>query len=198
MSERTEIFREHRKEIWRGLMEHLEQGEWDGRPIEVKHGPFPVVLDVHAEGGGYASRVVTRLRAAYQNKDGFRCRVRRANWLSDIATMLGTQDYQVGDERFDKEFIVQGTNEEAVKRFFADSELRELIFASPVDLGEIRDDEGDFGPEFPEGIDELYIHSRERLTAIEDIEAFYNVFAELLNRLCHLGSAYEDDPEIEI
>ncbi len=200
MNEKARIFGAHREEIWQSLKGHLrEEGrEWDGKPIRVRHGEFTIVLDMHAEGGGYATRVVTRIRAPFINKDGYRARIRRANWLMDLATRLGTQDIIIGDEAFDDEFVVQGRFPDKVKRFFADEKLRKMLIASPLDLFEIRDDEGTFGPEFPEGVDEAYAHSREQLSAVEDVEKLYGVFAELLNRLCHAGSAYEDDPNLEL
>ena len=62
----------------------------------------------------------------------------------------------------------------------------------------MRDDEGWFGPEFPEEVDELYMVVRGRVTTCEKLTALYGVFADLLNRLCHLGSAYEQDPHIRL
>ncbi|MDQ7007333.1 MAG: DUF3137 domain-containing protein [Acidobacteriota bacterium] len=200
MSEPKPLFRTFHQEIWEQLATHLdESGEkWDGTKVTVQHGPFAVSLDLHAELAGYASRLVTRLRAAYINKDGFRFRLRRSDWLSDLAVMLGTQDIQLGDEAFDEAFVISANNEEKARFLLADPALRQALLESPADLVEVRDDEGDFGPAFPEEVDELYLHSRRRITVCSELEQLYGVFAELLNRLCHAGSAYEDDPHLQL
>lgn len=200
MDQLQPVFRNNRQEIWDELCEHLDESgkKWDGKKVTVRHGNFVVSLDVHAELAGYASRVVTRLRAAYINRDGFRFRLRRSNWLSDISVMLGTQDIKVGDEAFDEAFVISSNNEEKAKWLLDDAALRDALRTSQADLVEVRDDEGDFGPAFPVAVDELYLHSRQRLTAYGEIEKLYAVFSELLNRLCHMGSAYEDDPHLAL
>ena len=200
MSDLQPLFRKNRAEIWKALACHLddEGRKWDGQKLTVRHGPFMVTLDVHAELAGYASRVVTRLRAAYINRDGFRFRLRRANWLSDLATMLGTQDIQIGDEAFDEAFIVSSNNPAKAKFLLKDEDLRRELVESQTDLVEVRDDEGDFGPQFPEEVDELYLHTRRKLTRCGEVEELYGIFAVLLNRLCHIGSAYEDDTQLAL
>ena len=200
MSEPKPLFRKYHQEIWNELATHLDEtGEkWDGTKVTVKHGPFMVSLDLHAELAGYASRLVTRLRAAYINKDGFRFRLRRSTWLSDLAVMLGTQDIKIGDEAFDEAFVISSNNEEKTRFLLADADLRGALMNSPTDLVEVRDDEGEFGPVFPEEVDELYLHSRRRITVCSELEQLYSVFAGMLNRLCHAGSAYEDDPHLTL
>jgi hypothetical protein len=197
-SARVEFFRDFRHEIWQALRRSLDEAgaEWSGAPIRVQHGPFAVHLDVHAEGGGRSAIVVTRLRAAYVNRDGFRFRIKRRTWMTDLATMLGAQDIEVGDEEFDTSFVLQANSREELRRLVKDEAIRGQLLASPVSLLEVRDDEGYFGPQFPGEVDELYMACAGRITAVSEIEAIYELFADILNRLCHIGSAYLDDPKL--
>lgn len=198
--DRVEYFREFRHEIWQALRRSLVEGgaEWSGEPVLVRHGPFAVHLDVHAEGGGRSAFVLTRLRAAYVNRDGFRFRIKRRTWMTDLATMLGGQDIEVGDEPFDAAFVLQANGRDALKRLLKDDSIRGQLLSSPVSLVEVRDDEGYFGPQFPGEVDELYLACDGRITAVDDIEAVYEIFADILNRLCHIGSAYLDDPNLSL
>lgn len=187
-------FHEHRYEIWQQLRKNLdEKRDWDGSLIRIQHGPFEIVLDVHAELEGMASRVITRLRAPYLNKDNFRFRIKRSNWMTTLATMLGSADVEFGDSEFDKEFVLQSNNEHLLRRLLNRPEIRKELIDSQICRMEVRPNEGTFGPEFPEGVDELYVEADGRLTNIDQLERLYEAFADVLDRLCQVGSAYEDD-----
>ncbi len=199
-SARVSFFREFRHEIWQALRRCLDESgsEWTGEPIRAQHGPFAVHLDVYTEGGARSAMVVTRLRAAYVNRDGFRFRIKRRTWMTDLATMLGGQDIDIGEEEFDGAFVLQANSKEELKRLLKDESIRAELLAGPVSLVEIRDDEGSFGPQFPGEVDELYLACDGRITSVHEIEGIYELFADLLNRLCHIGSAYLDDPKLNL
>lgn len=196
-----ENFRKHESAIWSALAGHLEAGgsTWDGEKLVVRHAPFAITLDVHADVAGYASHVVTRLRAGYINRDGFRFAIVRHNWIQTVSKLLGAQDVVVGDETFDKEFLVKATDPEVVRRLFASAALRgSILSCETLQRFEVRDHEGWFGPEFPEGIDELYVEAEGRITDVESLRKLYGVAALLLTHLCELGSAYESDPGLRL
>jgi hypothetical protein len=199
-ADRAGIFNEYRHEIWGGLRQCLdeERGSWTGRPLRVHHGPFVVVLDLHAEAAGYSSHVVTRLRAPYINRDGFRFRIRRRSWVQTLAKILGAQDIETGHEAFDREFTLQANSAEELRQLLTDDAIREQLAASSMSVVEVRDDEGIFGPGFPGAVDELYMAAEGRIVEPDRIEALYELFADILNRLCHIGSAYRDDPKLEL
>ncbi len=194
------FFREFRAELWRELRGHFDEETkgWNGESITVRHGPFAVSLDVHAEAAGYSSHVVTRLRSPYINRDGFRFRIKRRSFMSGLATILGGQDIDVGEEIFDREFIVQANSRSEITLLLADDDIRGQLLALPVNIIEIRDDEGRFGPRFPGEVDQLYMACEGRITDVDQIEGLYELFADVLDRLCRIGSAYRDDPNIAL
>ena len=55
---------------------------------------------------------------------------------------------------------------------------------------------GGFVPSFPEVVDELYFEVFGVIRDVERLKSIYELFAETLNQLCHIGSAYEDDPKL--
>ena len=77
-------------------------------------------------------------------------------------------------------------------------EVRELIAAQPRIRLEVVDDEGWFGTQFPDGVDELRFHVPGVLKNIDQLRLLFDLFAAVLNRLCAMGSAYARDPGVEI
>ena len=62
----------------------------------------------------------------------------------------------------------------------------------------VKDDEGWFGPEFPEHVDELDFTVSGIIKDMERLQALYELFAETLDELTRMGSAYARDPEVEL
>ena len=60
----------------------------------------------------------------------------------------------------------------------------------------VRDDEGWFSKSFPEGVDELYFQVAYIIKDVDQLKSLYELFAVTLNQLCHIDSAYENDPEV--
>lgn len=185
-------------EIWRRLRMHLENDLWDGAPLRVGHAAFVVTLDVHAELAGRGTDLVTRLRAAWANPRGLTFRVKRRGALDGLATLLGAQDVQVGDPPFDHAFVLRTNDPDRLRALLADDALRTELLASAAEIVEVRPDEGWFGPEFPDGVDELYLEAPGRIAAVAEVERLYAVFATLLDRLTLLGVAPPEEPDVTL
>jgi hypothetical protein len=187
-NERFDVFSEA---VWNEVIQRMEgqEAEWDGAAIRVQHGPFVVTLDLHAEVEGHASLCSTRLRAAFRNLDGFRFRLRRHGVLDSIVSWVGGRDIEVGEKAFDQAFVLKTNRPAELQQLFSSEKLRQALLQSPVRLAEIRDDEGWFGPEFPAGIDELYLDVEERIADADGLRQLYAAFAILLDRLSSVGSA---------
>jgi len=185
------VFVDYRQEIWSALQREMGQnGPWDGRPVRIHHPPFVVTADVNANLAGYASDVVTRLRAAFMNPEELRFRFVRQAWKERMAKLVGVHDVEVGEKEFDSAFWIRANDTAALRQLLAGPSTRKALLDSPVSLAEVRDDEGWFGPEYPEGVDELVLEAPGRVTDQAAVGAMYAAMAEILDALARRSAAY--------
>ena len=192
MSVKREIFRASKDPIWEQLARELGgkmvQGDfWEGDKVIARHRRWVVTLDTFAISAAKTRTLYTRLRAPYENADGFRFTVYRKNPLSDVGKLLGMQAVLTGDAAFDEGFIVKSNEEAKVWTLLSNAHIRQLIFAQPEILLQVKDDEGWFGDDFPEGVDELYFEAPGVIVNLEHLESLFTLFAEVLDRLCTIG-----------
>jgi hypothetical protein len=197
------MFGPSRKEVWQQLSREMgarfvEGGFAKADKVQVTHGEWTVTLDTYAVHTGKTTIVFTRMRAPYVNPDGFRFRVHRRGFFSDIGKALGMQDVEVGQPAFDEDFIIKGTDEGKLRQLFANPKIRDLIDSQKDIDFSVKDDEGWFGPTFPEGVDELSFAVAGIIKDVERLKRLYELFAETLEELCRMGSAYRRDPEVQV
>lgn len=198
-----QLFGPSKDEIWRQLCDQIggnfiEGGFWKGSKVEVHHKQWTVTLDTYSESQGENNATYTRMRAPFVNKDGFRFTIYRRGLFSDLGKLLGMQDVEIGEPEFDDAYIIKGNDEDKLRRLFANPRIRQLIEQQPRIHLLVRDDEGWFKNKFPEGVDELYFREIGIIKDIERLKALYDLFAEVLDHLCKIGSAYEDNPGVEL
>jgi len=197
------LFGPSREEIWRRLCaeidgRYVDGGFWRGDKVQATHGEWTVTLDTFVVSTGKTTVVYTRMRAPYVNPAGFRFTVYRRGFFADLGKRFGMQDVEVGHEPFDHDFIIKGTDESRLKQLFANPKIRELVSRQPTIHFTVKDDEGWFGPSFPEGVDELYFQTVGVIKDVERLKLLYELFAETLDHLCHMGSAYQQAPNVSM
>ena len=198
------IFGPSKNEIWSQIAadmgeEFIEGGFLKGSPALVyKHGEWQIRLDTYTKDSGNSNRTYTRVRAPFINKDELYFKIYREGFFSDIGKFLGMQDIKTGDPFFDEQFIIKSNNRKKLKLFLADPKMKELIQGQPKIHLEIRDDEGWFGADFPEGVDELYFECVGVIEETERLKSLFDLFSVSLMRLVQIDSAYEDDPEVNL
>ena len=62
----------------------------------------------------------------------------------------------------------------------------------------MKDNEGWFGPQFPQDVDELRFQVVGVIKDIERLKALFDLFAVVLDQLCRIGSAYKQEPAVEL
>jgi hypothetical protein len=191
------------KEIWHQLSaqtgaEYVDGGFWKSDKVQATHGQWTVTLDRYTVSTGKAVIVYTRLRAPYVNPDGFRFTIYRRGLFSGVAKKFGMQDVEIGDEQFDRDFIVKGNDDGKLRALLSNARLRQLIAAQPQILFSVKDDEGYFGTSFPDGVDELHFLVTGVIKDVDRLKALYELFAETLDHLCRIGSAYETNPGVAL
>ena len=192
-----------REEIWRQLSteigaRYVAGGFWKGDKVQATHEEWTVTLDTYAVSTGKAVIIFTRMRAPYVNPNSFRFTIYRKGIFSDIGKWFGMQDIEVGDPEFDRDFIIKGTDESLVRELLSHQKLRELIARQREIHFTVKDDEGWFGPTFPDGVDELQFIVVGIIKDVERLKRLYDLFAETLDELCRIGSAYQSDPGVQL
>jgi hypothetical protein len=203
MSILRKLFGPSQEEVWRQLCSEIgadfvDGGFWRGHKVVARVDEWTVTLDTYTVSTGRSRLIYTRLRAPYVNRDGFRFTIYRKTILSGLGKLLGMQDIEVGDPFFDEQFIIKGNDEGKVRSLFNHAPLRELIEAQPAIHLTVKGDEGWFGKEFPEGVDELYFQVVGVIKDVARLKSLFELFALTLHCLCHLGSAYENDPHLSL
>lgn len=198
-----DIFGPSKDEVWESLCneiggEFISGGFWKGSKVVAKAGEWTIVLDTYTVSTGKSSTTYTRMRAPYINPEGFRFKIYNAGIFTDIGKWFGMQDINIGVPHFDDCYVIKGNNEDKVKQLLSNESIRELLEIQPSVHFEVKDDEGMFGPEFPEGVDELYFQVMGVVKDVERLKNLYNLFIEILNHLCHIGSAYMDNPNMSL
>jgi len=195
------LFGPSKQEIWRQLSDQIEAcyvegGFWKGDKVQAAHGEWTLTLDTFAVSTGKVTVVYTRMRAPFVNPDGFRFTVYRKGAFSALAKYFGMQDVSVGDGTFDRDFIVKGNDAGKLRSLFSNPRIRELIAQQSEIHFTVKDDEGWFGPKFPDGVDELYFAVPGVIKDIERLKRLYALFGETLDHLCRIGSAYREAPDV--
>ena len=200
-SKRKSIFGPSKDEIWTQIAtdiegEFIEGGFWGKDVLIYKHGEWQILLDTYVVSTGTSSYSVTRMRAPFINKDGLYFKISREGFFSSIGKFFGMQDIEIGDPFFDKQFVIKGNNPEKIKLLLADSRIKELCQSQPQIHLSIKDDEGWFGTDFPEGVDELYFECIGVIKETALLKALFGLFCLVLQRLVQIDSAYADDPQV--
>ena len=207
MSKRKSIFGPSKDEIWTQIAadiggEFIEGGFWGKDVLIYKHGEWQILLDTYtvttSTGTTTTTTTYTRMRAPFVNKDGLYFKISRAGFFSSIGKFFGMQDIEIGDPFFDKEFVIKGNDPEKIKLLLADDRIKELCQLQPRIHLSIKDDEGWFGSDFPEGVDELFFQCVGVIKETALLKALFGLFCLVLERLVAIDSAYEDDPQVTL
>ena len=183
-----------RDELWRQFSaaigaNYVESSFLKGSRVEATHRDWVVTLDTYMVPAGKTHIPCTRMRAPFVNPSGFRFAVYRKSIFSGIATRLGMQDIEVGDDAFDREFVVKSTDESRVRGLLSNPRLRALIAMQPDIHFSVKDDEGWFATRFPEGVDELYFSVTGIIKDHDRLKLLFDLFAETLDALVEIGAA---------
>ena len=202
-SKRKSIFGPSKDEIWAQIAadisgEFIEGGFWGKDVLIYKHGEWQILLDTYVVSTGQSSYTLTRMRAPFVNKDGLYFKISRQGFFSSIGKLFGMQDIEIGDPFFDQQFVIKGNNPEKIKLLFADGNIKELCQSQPRIHLSIKDDEGRFGTDFPEGVDELYFECTGVIKETALLKSLFALFCLILARLVRIDSAYEDDPQVTL
>jgi hypothetical protein len=197
------LFGPGKDEVWREVCrqvggDFVSGGFWKDSKVQARVGPWTITLDTYTVHSGHSHITYTRMRAPYVNADGLRFTIYRKGIFSELGKLLGMQDIEVGDPEFDEAFIVKGNDEYRIRELLAGPRLRALFLAQRKIRLVVKDDEGWFGTRFPDGVDELYFRMVGVIKDVDRLTGLFHLFAETLDRLCRIGSARKEDPDVSL
>jgi hypothetical protein len=197
------LFGPSKAEIWSQMAadigaDYIEGGWFKGDGVVYQHGEWELVLDTYTVRNDKSSTTYTRLRAPFVNKDGLYFKIYRTGFFSSMGKFFGMEDLEVGNPFFDESFVIKGNNQKKLIQLLSDRQLKDLMHDQSRILLEIRDDEGWFGTNFPDGVDELYFSRVGVMRDVNELKALFELVSHLLTRLVQIDSAYEDDPNVQI
>ena len=192
-----QIFGPSKEEAWRALChqigaEFVDGGLWNGDKVVARVNQWTITLDTYTVSHGKSSTTYTRIRAPYVNKDGFRFKIYRSNFFAKIGKMFGMEDIKVGDTLFDEEFIIKGNDRYKVQALFANDRIRGLIRAQQSIHLQVKSTK-DFYGAMSHSVDELYFQVVGVIKNVRRLRSLFELFAEILNTVCHLDTAYVND-----
>ncbi len=197
------LFGPNTEEIWKQLCaeigaQYVDGGFWKGAKVQAAHGPWTITLDTYTVSNGKTSTTYTRMRAPFVDAGGFRFTVYREGIFSGIGKWFGMQDIEIGDEAFDRDFVIKSNQEQKLRELLGSAKIRELISRQPEISFAVKDDEGFFRSSFPDGVDELHFQVVGVIKDVERLKLLYELFAETLDQLCRIGSANENPPNVRL
>ena len=202
------IFGPSKEEIWIQLEQEInaqfimkKSFLIDDSKVVLEHKNWTIVLDVFHRSTGKSTIPYTRMRCAYVNKDDFRFEIFKEGFFATIGKYFGMEDIEIEDKIFDDTFVLKSKNLDKIKALFKDEDIKnDFLALSSLSQFQVKvkDDEGYFGQHFPEGVDELYLEVVGIIKDIAQLKILFKLFAEIMDRLCEIGSAYETRPEIDL
>ena len=197
------LFKNSKREIWNKISnelggEYKKGGFFKTDVLEFTYKKWVITLDTYSVSTGNSAITYTRMRAPFSNKNNFYFNIYRENIFTSIRKKFGMEDIIVGDEYFDKKFIIQSNDKDKIKLVLQDSKLKELIHAQPNISFKIKDDEGWFGKYFPEGTDELYFDCAVVMKDEKLLKNLFEMFSRCLDVLIELNIAYDERSKIRL
>ena len=145
-----ELYDDAAKEIM--LMSHVADN-W----IEFNFLNMKVVLTTRfVRNRRYENIYYVSVRIPFKSSSGFKLKMYDQRTLSGlVAKIFAVQDIEIGDSKFDRNFIIQSDDENKVMRLFSGNHIREASYFPDVLEITIDSDGGFWTTTFPEGAKEL-------------------------------------------
>ena len=97
---------------------------WNADCIEIiyknHHLLFDTYTDYTTSGNSSYNKTYTRVRVEFHSPDNLRFRLMKQGIFLSIGKLFGAQDIIIGDEDFDKKFVIKGNDEYKIQRIFSD------------------------------------------------------------------------------
>lgn len=190
------LFGPFKEDVWRQLAADYDgiyrEGGWSASDkVCVYIEPWEIILDTFTVKRGKSKKTYTRIRAPFHNTEDFYFKIYHEHFFHKAAKYFGMQDIEIGDEEFDKQFIVKGNDEFKIQWLLDNVGIKQSLYEIRYPNLEIRSDEGVFvHSTYKEGIDELYFSVSHVIKDIDELKRIFDLFAMALEKITELDSGY--------
>jgi|GEM_PF-2662840 hypothetical protein len=170
------------KSVWMEFADEHQGSFDDGQKVfvmrvPVQGKPWNITFHMQQKGVGGAVTDSSAAFLPFKAKGPFSFDLHNRSLVGDASKIFGAQDIQIGEDEFDREYIIKGSDENAVKRIFGSERIQELIKLQPHIKLYIQDEPKELAEHgtVPPGIhvlafrDKAAINSYERLTLVHDL-----------------------------
>jgi hypothetical protein len=170
------------KSVWMEFADEHQGSFDDGQKVfvmrvPVQGKPWNITFHMQQKGVGGAVTDSSAAFLPFKAKGPFSFDLHNRSLVGDASKIFGAQDIQIGEDEFDREYIIKGSDENAVKRIFGSQRIQELIKLQPHIKLYIQDEPKELAEHgtVPPGIhvlafrDKAAINSYERLTLVHDL-----------------------------
>ena len=170
--------------------EYIPRKHWNSDRTLFHYKNFKIYFDYftyYTSGKASLSKTFTRVVIPYKSNDDFQFNIYEDELIFKIAKIFGFQDVKIGNEEFDKKYIIKTNNEQKLKNIFNSTTLHKKIenFENASLL--ISKKYGVWEEELPENEYELsfvlnyHVKDLETLTKSKDfITEFFDRFQDLV------------------
>lgn len=166
------------------------------KEVRFRLDPFELVLDTYTQSTGESAQTYTRARILFPLRDEFRFRVYRRSIFSDIGKYFGMQDIEVGQPRFDRDFIVKSDSAGRVQALLLRSGVHNALITLKSGRFEVRKYR-------KRGVNttsvrELRFTIASVLREAEKLDAIVDLFVESVEYMIRSGFAWPEPPPISL
>lgn len=159
-----------------------------GYRLDFPYKDFTITLETYSY---YTNREETseyiRGVVEFVSRDQFRLLLTRQGLVENISKIFGAQDIQIGDRRFDKDFMIKSNDEMKTRFMLSNDSIAGILLKNQTVRLEITNGEGLFGEKPKEGNYMLYYILEREIEEIGQLNELSFLFKTLLDELIKMG-----------
>ena len=142
--------------------------------------------------GRYGHVYLVTVRIPFKSASGFRLKMYEQTTISGLVSkFFEAQDIEIGDSKFDRNFIIQSEDEDKVIRLFSGEQIKKASYVPGILEITIDNDNGFWGTTFPDGADELCVTVSGTIWDTNPYEGLFKISGEVLITLIEMGIVEE-------
>lgn len=162
----------------------IKEGKFDASDmVESIHNGWKICFDYFTLWSSKYCTRLTRVTVPFISNDNFRFEIYEKSIFSSVAKIFGLQDIEIGDEKFDKRFIIKSNDELKIKSLLWNSNLRNAIEQLQNFNLQTSDQKGVWEEKLPENELELSVYFEGEIHDCEILLKTRDMLMEIMNFL---------------